>query len=555
MARRALRSLVRAIARDRSGSVSVLSIAFGGCLLASLAISVDVANVFLVRREHQGALDLAAMAAARDLTNAESSARAALAENQVANYRSLVTTVGRYLPDRAADPSKRFVAGGTPANAVRLEMVTEAPLFFGKRLLGAAPTLSTRSIAANTRVASFTIGTRLASLQGGIANALLSSLLGASISLNVMDYRALADAKVELPTLLSSVASQARLTALTYDDVLNASVPLQSVANALAETTGLAPASRLALQQIARLAGSNRITLGRMISFGPLGGVELGKDVGLSASASVLQTLTTALGLANGRNQLDFDLGVAVPGLLGLQASLTIGERPQSSPWFALDRESATVRTAQTRLRLTAKVGGVLGVASLNLPVALDLAPGAATLTAARCGRIPASDLEATLSVSTGVTKIWIGEPRQVSFWNDLSRPADVGPATVADTLLLAARASAYVGVENLQPVAVSFRATEIASGAVKTASTTSLLQSPLSSLTRNLQVSVDLKLLGLSLGTPKAVGETIAQALSPVGAALDPVLISVLDLLGLRLGEADVAVRGLRCDGSALVQ
>ena len=60
---------------------------------------------------------------------------------------------------------------------------------------------------------------------------------------------------------------------------------------------------------------------------------------------------------------------------------------------------------------------------------------------------------------------------------------------------------------------------------------------------------------LGLTLplvGT--ATKNTVASLISPIGPALDPVLITLLDSVGVRVGEADVALNGMRCDGSVLV-
>jgi uncharacterized membrane protein len=101
---------------------------------------------------------------------------------------------------------------------------------------------------------------------------------------------------------------------------------------------------------------------------------------------------------------------------------------------------------------------------------------------------------------------------------------------------------------------AVAFSASDIADRKVKVVETSDIAQTSLTSLVGNLSVSVSLKLLGLTLGTPQSVGTALNAVVRPLGAALDPVLNDTLRLLGVGLGEAEVAVRGLRCDGSALV-
>jgi uncharacterized membrane protein len=541
--------------RSERGSVAILVAAFGACIIAVLALTIDLANLYLARRQNQGALDLAALTAARNLTVAEATARKTLSDNRVPTPDALTVTLGSYSPTASADPAKRFTAGGKPTNAVRLEMTTSASVVFGRALLGgASPKLTTTATAVNTRLASFTIGSRLASLQGGVANALLSKLLGSSVSLSVLDYTSLSNAQVDLPKLLQSLATRANLTAVTYGDVLKAQVGVGDLLNAIGDASGSNSVVKALLQTLSQGANVKTISLASIIDFGPLAQLKLGSPVGLTASASVLQTVMTALGVANGgSNQIDLDIGAQVPGLLGLTASLVIGQRPQSSPWFSLNAEGATVRTAQTRLRLNAKIGGVLGLPSISLPVAVDVAASQATLTGAQCGRSPKTDATATLAVTPSVGRIWIGQPKNLATWNDITKAADVGPATLLDVpLLLSATAFSYIGVESTQATNVSFSASEMAAGTVKTVSTTNALQSALTSLTKNLDINVNI--LGLlTIGTKGVVTDALAAAVSPVGALLDPVLNTLLSALGVGIGQADVWVRGVRCDGSAL--
>lgn len=548
-------SLLARFRRSERGSVAILVAAFGACIIAVLALTIDLANLYLARRQNQGALDLAALTAARNLSVAEATARKTLLDNRVPSPEALTVTLGSYSPSASADPAKRFTAGGKPTNAVRLQMTTAQSVIFGRAILGgASPKLVTTATAVNTRLASFTIGSRLASLQGGVANALLSKLLGASVSLSVMDYNSLASAQVDLPALLKSLATRANLTAVTYGDVLNAQVAVGDLLNAIGDATGQNSAVKALLQALSQGANVKKISLSSMIDFGPLAQLRLGSPVGLTASASVLQTVMTALGVANGgSSQIDLDIGAQVPGLLGLTASLIIGQRPQTSPWFELNTEGATVRTAQTRLRLNAKIGGVLGLPSINLPVAVDVAASQATLSASQCGRNPKTDATATLAVTPSVGRIWIGQPKNLAAWNNVAQAADIGPATLLDVpLLLSATAYSYIGVESTQATSVSFSASEMAAGAVKTVSTTNALQSALTSLTKNLDIN--LNVLGiLTIGTKGFVADTLAAAVSPVGALLDPVLNSLLSTLGVGIGQADVWVRGVRCDGSAL--
>lgn len=547
--------LSRRFGRDERGLASIFAAGFSLCLVASLALAVDVGSFSLARRSDQSALDLAAMSAARNLANAEAVARDILAKNGHANPKSLKVTLGRYDADPKISPDKRFRPNITPLNAVQLDMSTSPPVYFAQMLLkDRVPQVATSSVAAATKVASFSIGSRLASLNGGLVNSMLSQMLGASVSLNVMDYNSLASAQVDMPDLLARLAPKVGVVAGTYDDVLSTTPTVTQIVQTLSETPGLSYGLKNSLAQIAAVGSVQKVNLRQMLSLGPFAKLAVGASTRITATASALDIMTTALGIATGGRQVNLDLGTQVPGVLGLTLAVTVGERPQTSPWLAIGAENVTVSTAQTRVRLTSKVGGVLGLPSLSLPLAVDVAAGRARLAAAKCGPNPATDGQATLSVTPTVVELWVGEPKNLQDWNNFALPPDVKPATIIDVLLLSATASAHVAAENLQPRNVVFSASEIANGTVKTVDTQDIAQSTLQSLTDDMTIVVNLKLLGASLGTPQSVAKALSGALTPVGATLDPVINQVLGLVGVGLGEADVSVKGLRCDGSALV-
>ncbi|TIM21925.1 MAG: hypothetical protein E5Y61_31545, partial [Mesorhizobium sp.] len=74
--------------------------------------------------------------------------------------------------------------------------------------------------------------------------------------------------------------------------------------------------------------------------------------------ASAMGMLTTAAALANGSKQVELNLGAAIPGLLSTTLAIAIGEPAQLSPWLTIGEKGAVVRTAQTRIKLVATVGG-----------------------------------------------------------------------------------------------------------------------------------------------------------------------------------------------------
>ncbi len=100
----------------------------------------------------------------------------------------------------------------------------------------------------------------------------------------------------------------------------------------------------------------------------------------------------------------------------------------------------------------------------------------------------------------------------------------------------------------------VSFTDAEVKAGAVKTVKTTDTLAATTASLLANLDLDVDfLNAIHLGLGDA-AILNLLEPLLAAAADALDGVITSLTDLLGLGVGEADVRVNGLRCGVAALV-
>src|SRR5690606_10562368 len=149
------------------------------------------------RRQMQAAVDLASIAAVRDPARAETIAREVLAEAGLPSEGKgvrLVVEPGRYRADPALPVPQRFVAGGRPVNAVRVAYRGEGEMLFAR--WNAPPAISAEAVATVTPRVSFSVGSRLARIGGGIANPALNRLLGTGLSLTAVDYTALADARV-----------------------------------------------------------------------------------------------------------------------------------------------------------------------------------------------------------------------------------------------------------------------------------------------------------------------------------------------------------------------
>ena len=118
---------------------------------------------------------------------------------------------------------------------------------------------------------------------------------------------------------------------------------------------------------------------------------------------------------------------------------------------------------------------------------------------------------------------------------------------------MINATATATVNLGGDQWQTVPFTASDISAGVVKSVYTTNIAQATITSLLANTQINVQLLGLGIAIGSASA-NTALVNSLEAVGAPLDQVLNGLTALLGVRLGEADVKVNGVRCKGAALV-
>lgn len=545
----------KSFASNQEGGVAIIGAVSMMAMLGFCAGAVDLGSVFMETRRLQGTADLAAMAAARDLDHAEAAALATARDNGWTGPLSVVIEKGAYQANRAMAAGDRFESGAGDPDAVRVHLSGETPLFFGQALLG-KPTLTIKrqATAARAELASFSIGTRLASLNGGVANALLSGLTGSQVNLSVMDYQALASADVDLFDYLDALRLDLGLKAASYNEVLDTTITTGRALRVLStvlNTQGQTRAANAA-KVLAQAAGDGTKTdLGKLFDPGPYGSQShITGGGGAIVRLDALNLTKATLALANGERQVALDLGATVPGVAGLKAWLAIGEPPNHAPWMTITASrDVIVRTAQTRIYLEAKVGGsgLLQLAEVKLPLYVEAASGEAKLKAMAC-----VSGEATLDVRPGLGTLAIGEIDTDKLSN-FKTPLTATTATIAKAPLfnVTGKASVSLGGQAWQPV--RFSQSDIRGGVVKTVSTHDLAQASIATLLGNLSLKATLLGLGLNLGESALTAAT-AALLQPVAAPLDDVLDALTGLVGVRLGEADVRMNGLRCRDAALV-
>ncbi|MFO1169562.1 MAG: TadG family pilus assembly protein [Hyphomicrobiaceae bacterium] len=535
--------------RDKRGTIAIMSAAAFTIACGLAALAIDVGSVYLQRREAQGAADLAAIAAANNLDDAYGAAQATLLSNGMETIEQLVVETGRYEPDVTVPAGLRFTAGLTPTNAVRVAVASPAALSFAAAFMHHKPTISVEATAATASLASFSLGSRLLAVRGGLANQVLGALLGTNIELTAMDYDSLAATRINVFKGLDALATQMDLQAGTYDDVLQGDIQagdfLESTAEA-ASSTGDSDAARILSALAGRVTGGGHFTAASIIDAGPLAGLNVGDPAasGFDASLSALEMLQAAAVLAGGGRQLSLDLTGQVPGFLTLTAELTVGEPMQHSGWVSVGQREAELHTAQTRLRLTGEVGGTghLNGIRLRIPLYAEAASASAKLSEVQCA--DPDDATVTVEAEPGVAMLAIG--RIDGDLDDLPARPEVRPATLVSAPLLRATGKASIDISNMSADALVFKQSEIGDGTVKRAGTHDALQSAIASLLGRLELNLEGP--GLRLPTGRLLSDALARQLATIATPLDAVLQGVFDALGVSLGEADVRVDGVNC-------
>lgn len=465
----------------------------------------------------------------------------------------LVVTVGAYSPDPGLSAGTRFAAGVEPANAVRVELHTHATRFFSASLIE-APVIRTAAVASMVPKASFSIGSRLARLEGGIANMLLTQLLGTGVSINAMNYRALLDTDIDLLAFSETLGIQADLTAASYGELLVADVAMRDVLRALSQTPGVGLSARNVLQRLANaVPAARRLPLRQLLDPGMMEVARMdGVSAGLDAGVGAVQLLNAAAALANGSNQVALDLASTVPGLLELTATVAVGEPPQGASWFALGPAGTIVRTVQTRIRLDARVGPLLGV-GVHVPLFVDVAYGEAKLQSASCPTGRPDSARAGVEAKPGIVQLHLADA-DTARMHDFSRLPHLKDARLLHVpILLTVNARAHAAATNMAPDILAFTASDIQAETAKTVRTRNTLQTLSASLLSDLRLEV--KPLGLGLGIPSGLTGTLGGLVGNALGAVDPVLDGLLAALGISLGEADIRVHHVDCGRPVLVQ
>lgn len=530
----------QSFAANRRGGVAIIAAAGGALLCVLAALAVDLGSIALHARKVQGAADLAALSAARDLAAAQRAAEATVQAN-LGDGAQVRVFVGTYAPNPGLAAHMRFsaVAAGEAPDAAQVEVSHPARLFFARAILRRESIPVTRMATAalepqGAPLAAFSIGSRLARLDGGVANALLSGLADGSVSLSVMDYEALLDADVDLLTWLDALAVELDVHAADYHTLLATEVEAGRALTVLERL--LDGRSQSAVSEIARATDGATLTIGELV------GVTGGMGGNIQATVSAMDLATAVLEVAGSERQVQLDLGVDA-GLASTRAWLAIGERPNDAPWMTVtDRGAPIIRTAQARLYIKARTARTLsGLARVDLPILIELAASESRLVELECR--PARRV--VVEARPGVARAWIGAIDENRL-DDFRTPLEPTRATLLSVAgLVTVTGRADIEAADAGWTALTFTGADIDGDAIRTVRTTGAVSGLASSLLQRLDVDVDVIGLGLGLG---GLTRALGDLLSPLGPVLDGLVNPLLDLLGLKIGEADVRMHGLSC-------
>lgn len=542
---------VRGILSDESGASAVLFAVSLPPLIGISALAVDLGSLYLTERRLQNVADAAAAASMSG--DPDMSARAAveqvIADSGLDGISIFELTEGEYRRDPEIHYSARFDPTSLYPNAARVTLTQEVPLFFGQLLTGQEGTsVAASSMASRMDMAGFMLGTRVAAVDGVLASSVLSALGGADLGLTPENINRLENTQIDILDFAQSLGPLNELDGETFGEILDADTPLYLAIEAMADAAP-DPATESLLDDMAMLLGGDFLTLSDLIDLGPLRDTDVNDGVsGVSVDAySLLRALLQA---AQG-DSYEAVLDTGLPGLAEVHLRLAGGFSEERSPWLTVDTASeVTLRTAETRLLVKAKTGSLAGLPSvINLPIYAELASAEAQMTDIVCGAGDGSNgvyVEARPSIGT----IAIADV-DTEFFDDFTSPLWLEPALLVNAVAVQVEGYSEIGIGGGNSSTLHFTPTDVEDRRTKSASTTDPLQGIASSLVEGVEMDVSVLGLGLGLGdTTSIVGSNLAV----IAPTLDSLLISLTDVLGVKLGTADVTVDRLRCGVPTLV-
>lgn len=541
----------RCAARHRqSGAIGIFAALVLMLALLFTALAVDAGRLWMEKRKLQTVADMAAMEAARNAGCGGNLGYVLPAAQYAAERNGYADNLGN-APNAVEtgwieiDGTLRTFVTRPPAgisgdeNAVHVHATKEVPasLILGG-LWGSTVRIAADATArAEPPQASFRLGSNLLSISTSnedatLLNALLSGLLGSTLDLDVLSWKGIANANVNLANLVKishlGVGSVEKL----LDTSLNVAEVLALTAEALTQQAVVDVAAVVGLETLASVAIDNLpIKLGDVLDV-----AMPASRAAAEASINVLDLITTTLLIAN--NQSAVDLALGIPGLAGIR--LVILEAPRLAvgpPGESSRGDMCTeAKTAQTRLSVVIDPN-ILGIIKIDLALNVELAPSRANLSSVM---LQPGHANVDIDVNPGVVALSLTN----SAFNGPAKALELGllgleilKAEVGANLPIIAPNAETVNfdVDYPSPTLPETKETEIA---VK------LSESLQYALSQPDAITVDVSLLGISLGILNDLVRTLLDVLTPILTQVAQLILDpLLKILGVKLGGADVTL------------
>ncbi|MDD2746790.1 MAG: TadG family pilus assembly protein [Acidithiobacillus ferrooxidans] len=558
--------------RGERGDIAIIAAIVMPIMILALAFGIDIGHMTYVQRNLQKIADMAAIAGAEDIPNAQSLATGNAVKNGLQTSSTQITVIpGNWNPQVETGPTyfSAAVPTGHQANAVQVQLSESVPYFF---FFGPAKTVQAQAIAwVPNPAAGFSLSSTLLKVseqQSALLNSLLGGLLGIhNLNLGVAGFNGLLNTSVSLGQLAQSIGVG------TVNNLLDANLTLpglftgalkavgnQAAGGGLLSTQGATGALQTL---IGSTSAQGTIQLSKILKLGLAD-----KNAAVNAQVNLLDLVTASAMLSNQKHFIQIpSLGVNVPGIanigLGLNVisppSIAYGEpgRDASGQW------RTQAHTAQVALSLQIQLLTLLGgTGVVNIPIYLEVAPAQAHLTSLTCGT-PVSQSQVGIGANTGLLTAVIGTPLPNALNNttqsineltqnfqgvDLVNVLGLITVHLNHPLIVPLSAQGLNGYQEL-----NFTGTPSQTQHVTTNALGSAVAQTLQALETELQKPGALTVHALILNLP--VGQIVGMLLGILNPVLQPILqvlndvvAPLLNLLGIQVGQAAVNYNALSC-------
>ena len=541
---------------EQRGSISILAAFSLLFVIVSAALAVDVGQAAWTKRDLQKTTDVISLDAVRALGDRKDSVNCVsvaqtYAQNSATRNSFDYTNTGQgnslTVETGYADSSTKAFSTSSncnTANAVRITATTRSDNRFAPGSVG----ITTQSIAMVDPQATFSIGSKLASLDSTsspLLNSVLGGMLGGSVNLSLVGYQGLAAASTTFGPIWTSLGLG------TTSQILNTSVTVKNFINAAATalTSQGDAASLTAASTLGTLA--TQISSSTSFKFGDLLQLATGDSTNAAtASMDILEMVGMAAAVANGTNALNLTVPITVPGVTSTTMKMALIEPPVIWSGRPGQTPPNSPHTAQVRIQLdsvlTTQLTVLLQHGTVHLPVYLEGAGATGDLSNVQCA-IPSTSDQITVHTATQAVSAKVGTVTD-STLNDPTVSADVRAGQIVTI-------TGLVNVTGTASASMPSSATDLVIPLLQTMSAGSSSLALSGQLLSSLALTVNV--LGVGVNATTVANSTLA-IINPVLTTLDTTLLNpvrkAIASLGIAFSGADVTNLATSCGSRRLI-